>query len=122
MIKTLGGHDNWVKGIVFHPSGKYLLSCSDDRTIRCWDLTQGGRCVKTIDNAHGHFITCLKWAPNQIRTLPSGAWGENQTTIDSGKLNGTASKMKQDAVPESSTIRCVVASGSVDLAIKLWVA
>ncbi|KAJ5551391.1 WD domain-containing protein [Penicillium sp. DV-2018c] len=39
-IMTLIGHDNWVRAIAFHPGGKYLLSVSDDRTLRCWDLSQ----------------------------------------------------------------------------------
>lgn len=55
---TLVGHDNWVSGIVFHPGGKYLLSVADDKTLRCWDLSQDGRCVKVLADAHGQFITC----------------------------------------------------------------
>jgi platelet-activating factor acetylhydrolase IB subunit alpha len=31
-VKTFKGHDNWVRGLVFHPSGKYLISCSDDKS------------------------------------------------------------------------------------------
>eukprot|EP01102_Stenamoeba_stenopodia_P008658 TRINITY_DN2516_c0_g1_i2.p1 TRINITY_DN2516_c0_g1~~TRINITY_DN2516_c0_g1_i2.p1 ORF type:complete len:402 (+),score=72.61 TRINITY_DN2516_c0_g1_i2:329-1534(+) len=57
-IMTLTGHDNWVRGVRFHPNGKYLLSVSDDKTIRIWDLKQQ-RIVKTINDAHSHFIACL---------------------------------------------------------------
>ena len=35
------GHDNWVRSIALHPSGKYLYSASDDKTIRVWDLNFG---------------------------------------------------------------------------------
>lgn len=66
LVATLAGHDNWVRGLAFHPAGKYLLSVSDDKSIRCWDLSQHGRCVKTIKDAHDHFVTCLRWAPNSI--------------------------------------------------------
>uniref|UniRef100_T1I273 WD_REPEATS_REGION domain-containing protein n=1 Tax=Rhodnius prolixus TaxID=13249 RepID=T1I273_RHOPR len=31
---TLEGHDNWVRGVVFHPHGKYLVSASDDKSLR----------------------------------------------------------------------------------------
>ena len=51
------GHDNWVRGIVFHPSGKYALSASDDKTLRIWDLKNKRNC-KTVD-AHQHFVTSL---------------------------------------------------------------
>ncbi|KAF3939968.1 Beta-TrCP [Dactylella cylindrospora] len=121
LIKTLVGHDNWVKGIVFHPSGKFLLSCSDDRTIRCWDLTQSGRCVKTVDAAHSHFVTCIKWAPNQVRrtvngSSVNGAAGGAETSTQ----NGTPSRKSDN--PEMPSIRCVVATGSVDLTVKVWAA
>jgi WD40 repeat protein len=33
LIKLMG-HDNWVRGLALHHSGKYLYSCSDDKSIR----------------------------------------------------------------------------------------
>lgn len=51
------GHDNWVRGLVFHPSGKYLLSASDDKTIRVWDI-KNRRNNKTLES-HQHFVTSL---------------------------------------------------------------
>lgn len=53
----LSGHDNWVRGIVFHSSGKYLLSASDDKTLRVWDI-RNKRCQKTLE-AHKHFCTSV---------------------------------------------------------------
>ena len=37
-ILTLVGHDNWISDLVFHTNGKYLISVSDDKTMRVWDL------------------------------------------------------------------------------------
>ena len=77
---TLVGHDNWVstvvsgfawvlrrflevngilqvRGVRFHPRGKYILSVADDKTMRIWEVTEK-RCAKTID-AHSHFVTSL---------------------------------------------------------------
>jgi WD40 repeat protein len=51
------GHDNWVRGVLFHPGGKYIVSCSDDKTLRMWDF-KNRRCAKTLV-AHEHFATCL---------------------------------------------------------------
>ncbi|RHZ81437.1 hypothetical protein Glove_120g198 [Diversispora epigaea] len=56
-VKTLVSHDNWVRGLVFHPSGKYLFSASDDKTLKIWDM-KTGRCSKTLE-AHAHFVTCI---------------------------------------------------------------
>ncbi|KAK6026576.1 WD domain, G-beta repeat protein [Ostertagia ostertagi] len=57
---SLIGHDNWVRGLRFHPRGKFLVSVADDKTLRVWDIAQR-RCAKTID-AHQHFVTSVgKW-------------------------------------------------------------
>jgi len=31
-------HENWVRTVLFHPSGDYIISAGDDRTIRVLDL------------------------------------------------------------------------------------
>lgn len=54
---TLVGHDNWVRGVVFHPGGKFIVSASDDKSLRVWD-TRSKRCQKTLE-AHQHFCTSL---------------------------------------------------------------
>ncbi|VDM95091.1 unnamed protein product [Thelazia callipaeda] len=61
---TLIGHDNWVRGLRFHPAGKYLLSVADDKTLRVWSISHK-RCTKTLD-AHKHFVSSLDFH----QTLP----------------------------------------------------
>jgi hypothetical protein len=92
------GHDNWLRALVFHPNGKYLLSASDDKTIRVWDLVSG-RCTKTVE-AHGHFVTCLSWG----RALVSGGGADEGA-------NGTGEKVERRVN--------VIATGSVDQTVKV---
>jgi len=61
-VLVLKGHDNWVRDVAFHPNGLWLISASDDRSVRIWDL-EHGRVVKTISDAHGHFVSCLAINP-----------------------------------------------------------
>lgn len=103
-LMKLVGHDSWVQELVFHPGGKYLLSVSDDRTLRCWDLTQQGKCVKTI-TAHEGFVTCLKWAPGLVK---------REIQADNGA--GASDK----AAGSNVEMRCVVATGSWDLKLKIF--
>jgi len=61
VLHTFTGHDNWVRGLVFHPNGKFFISASDDKTMKVWDL-RSGRCIKTVE-AHNHFCTCISVCP-----------------------------------------------------------
>jgi platelet-activating factor acetylhydrolase IB subunit alpha len=101
------GHDNWVRALVFHPSGRFLLSAGDDHTIRVWELSTG-RCMKVVQ-AHGHFVTTLAWGR---RTLNSNA-GEMEA-----KVNGSGPAAVK--APEANKFVNVVASASVDQTIKIW--
>jgi len=58
LILKFAGHDNWIRGLLFHPDGKHLISVSDDKTIRVWSLLEE-RCIKVLEEAHTHFIQCL---------------------------------------------------------------
>lgn len=110
-LMTLVGHDNWVRAIAFHPGGKYLLSVSDDKTLRCWDLSQGGKCVKTLEETHQRFITCLKWIPMVVKSAPATS---DET---SGSLRSQDDRPTQQA---NGQIRCVVATGSVDRKLRIF--
>jgi len=46
-----------VRGLVFHPGGKYIISASDDKTIRIWDI-KNKRNYKSLE-AHQHFVTSI---------------------------------------------------------------
>lgn len=107
LIRTLIGHDNWVRGVLFHPGGKYLLSVSDDKTIRCWDLSQEGKCVKTIDDAHTHFVSALRWAPG-VNKGPGAV-----------AVNGDSRTTKDDPGGKE-TIRCVIATSCVDMIVRVF--
>lgn len=113
LVKTLVGHDNWIRGITFHPGGRYLVSVADDKTMRCWDLSQEGKCVKVIDDAHGHFVTSIRWAPSVYK--------ESATVAMNGTPNGVSSHgAKQDETSDKTQIRCVIATGCVDFNVRIF--
>ncbi|SLM39274.1 wd domain-containing protein [Lasallia pustulata] len=111
VVKVLVGHDNWVRGLVWHPGGRFLISVGDDRTVRCWDLSQEGKCVRVVEGAHAHFVSCVRWAPGVVR--------------GGGEVGGQAAKgangEKRDEVGGlREGIRCVIATGSVDLSVRIF--
>lgn len=107
--KTLVGHDNWVRGLVFHPAGRYLLSVSEDKTIRCWDLSQEGKCVKVIGDVHTHFISSIRWAPD-IPVQGSSSNDSSVVSVNGDGANGSS----------SAKIRCVIATGSIDEKLRIF--
>ena len=107
--KTLVGHDNWIRGLLFHPSGRFLLSVSDDKSIRCWDLSQEGKCVKVIGDAHQHFVSSIRWAPD-VPVQPSV----------NGEANGVVNGTKKEDPGGGGKIRCVIATASVDLNVRVF--
>jgi len=62
LMCTLKGHDNWVRDAYFHPNGLHVVSCSDDKSIRIWDLRTALQ-IRMIDNAHSHFISKIQLSP-----------------------------------------------------------
>merc|ERR1719411_796036 len=73
-IMTLKGHDNWVRGLCWHPAGKFLLSCADDKTIRVWDLARRKeKSGKQKANAHTMFVQSIDWNPIAAVVASGGA-------------------------------------------------
>jgi len=106
-LKTFVGYDNWVRALAFHPGGRYLLS---DKTLRCWDLSQDGKCVRTLADTHDRFVSCLRWAPDIDRNVPTV---EGQIAQGNGTPNGKSG-------PPDVQIRCVIATGSVDCKLRIF--
>jgi platelet-activating factor acetylhydrolase IB subunit alpha len=63
---TFTDHENWVRSVLIHPSGKYIISSSDDKSLRVFDVKEQ-RCLRTIADAHNHFIASV--ATNQKCSL-----------------------------------------------------
>jgi platelet-activating factor acetylhydrolase IB subunit alpha len=72
--------------------------------------------VRTI-NAHDHFVSSIRWAPPLIKdSSANGAAGANGSA-EPAASNGT--KDDPNAASKMS-IRCVLATGSVDLKVRVF--
>ncbi|KAJ3275406.1 Platelet-activating factor acetylhydrolase IB subunit alpha [Terramyces sp. JEL0728] len=74
-IHSLTGHENWVRGLCFYPSGLLLATVSDDCTLRIWNLVEG-RAIKTI-KSHTQFVSCVQVHPS----LPLLVTGSMDQTV-----------------------------------------
>jgi len=48
-LKKLSGHTNYVYHLLLHSDRQILLSCSDDKSMRMWNL-QSGSCIRTFNS------------------------------------------------------------------------
>ncbi|DAZ97362.1 TPA: hypothetical protein N0F65_003385 [Lagenidium giganteum] len=71
MLMNFSAHENWVRCVRFHPSGRYVISAAEDKTLRAYDI-ETGRCVRTLDEAHGHFLTSLDVHPSLPLMITGG--------------------------------------------------
>lgn len=60
------GHTDLVRSISIEPKGQYIVTGSDDMTIKIWEISTG-RCIKTI-NTHG-VVRSVAWCPNPKLSL-----------------------------------------------------
>jgi WD40 repeat protein len=69
-IRTLTGHSEEVKCIVFSPDGKTLASGSGDYTVRLWDAASGKEILALT--GHSGNVTSVTFSPDG-KTLASGS-------------------------------------------------
>lgn len=107
---------------MFHPGGRYLLSVSDDKILRCWDLAQEGRRVKTLSGVHDHFVTSLRRAPSLTKGPAAvngdgdrnGPYGMSRPRTQLLTMRGFAASLRREVSLESEDL-CELADLSPEL-------
>jgi len=73
-IMMLKGHDNWVRSLQWHPAGKYLVTCADDKSIRVWDLARRReKSSARLEKAHKMFVQTLHYSLISAVVVTGGA-------------------------------------------------
>lgn len=133
-LKTLFGHTSWAWSVAFShtslgeakphsqlaPQGKILASCSEDQTIRLWDVSTG-QCIKILQG-HAGCVRLAAFSPDG-GILISGSYDRTIRLwdVNTGQcikiLHGhTNSVLSVAFSPQGKTL----ASSSSDCTVKLW--
>ncbi|TFK34464.1 coatomer subunit alpha-2 [Crucibulum laeve] len=60
---TLHGHLDYVRTVQFHHEMPWILSCSDDQTIRIWNSTSR-QCIAVL-TGHSHYVMSAQFHPKE---------------------------------------------------------
>ena len=119
LINTFSGHHGWVNSVCFSPSGDYMLSASNDKTVRLWSLKSAD---SIILRGYESAITSIAYSP----TGDTFAAGTRDNTIHLWDAE-TNNELRQfvghtdyvNAVSYSPDGRMLV-SGSGDKTVRIW--
>lgn len=73
---TLKGHVDYIRTVYFHNELPWILSASDDQTMRIWNYQN--RCCINIITGHSHYVMCAQFHKDKDKKF-----------IISGSLDGT---------------------------------
>ncbi|KAL2911961.1 Ribosome biogenesis protein erb1 [Polyrhizophydium stewartii] len=69
------GHEGRVRSLSVDPSGQWLATGSDDKTVRIWEVSSG-RCVEKLDMDG----SAMSVAWNPTKSLLSGVWSQESSS------------------------------------------
>ncbi|CBQ69311.1 related to histone transcription regulator HIP1 [Sporisorium reilianum SRZ2] len=140
-LRTIDGHQGFVKGVVFDPLGQFLATASDDKTVKVWRTSDWGleRSVTEpfLSSPSTAFFRRPSWSPDGSLLLCANAMSGpvfvasvvKRSNWDSdiyfvGHENAvvvTACSPKIFVGFDGGTHSCVVAMGSLDQSVSIWV-
>ena len=69
-IAVLSGHTSWARSVTFSSDGRSLVSGSNDKTVKLWDIQTGG-VIKTF-HGHTHWVHSVSISADLVR-IASGS-------------------------------------------------
>ena len=69
-VKAFDAHTDYIRSLMIHPTQSYILSSSDDTTIKIWDWDNNFSLVKSLED-HVHYVMQLALHPRDLNTFAS---------------------------------------------------
>ena len=114
-------HTDDVRSIAFSPDGRFIVSGSDDRTVKVWEV-ESGRLLRSLEG-HAGSVNAVAVSPDGRFIVSGGSWDTTVKVwkVESGRLlhsqEGHTGPVNAVAVsPDGRTI----VSGSSDRTVKVW--
>ena len=109
------GHKDHVRSVAYSADGKQIASCSDDQTVRVWDVSTGSR--RTF-KSHPNRIHSVAFFPDGTQIISdTGLFTLSTGSFTPHALGNTAQEVLSFAFSVDARF---LASGSFDAACQIW--
>lgn len=95
------GHTDLVRSVSVEPKGEYMVSGSDDKTVKIWEISTG-RCIRTIET--DDVVRCVAWCPNAKLSIIAVASGNRLLLINPKVGDKMLVKKTDDLLAEAPQI------------------
>uniref|UniRef100_A0A182IXM4 Ribosome biogenesis protein BOP1 homolog n=1 Tax=Anopheles atroparvus TaxID=41427 RepID=A0A182IXM4_ANOAO len=92
------GHTNMVRSLSVEPLGEYIVTGSDDHTVKIWEISTA-RCIRTIPT--GDIVRSVAWCPNSKISLVAVASGKRVLLINPKVGDSVLVKKTDDLLAEA---------------------
>ena len=123
-VKEWEAHTDYIRFIEVHPNRPYILSSSDDMSVKMWDWERNFDCVQIFEG-HSHYVMMAKINPRDTNTFATASL--DKTIKVWGLTAGTAHFSLEG---HEKGVNCVdyypggdkpyLLSGADDRTVKIW--
>ncbi|KAH0562022.1 hypothetical protein GP486_003276 [Trichoglossum hirsutum] len=124
-ITSFEAHPDYIRAIVVHPTQPFILTASDDMTIKLWNWEKDWKCMQVFEG-HAHYVMGLAINPKDTNTFASACLDRTVKiwSLGSGTPNFTLEAHETKGVnhveyyPQSD--KPYLLTTSDDKTVKIW--
>jgi len=118
LLRTIKGHESWIRGIAFASDGQTVITASDDKTARLWKI-ESGEAVMVL-NGHTASVRSVAFSPNGELIATGGLDKTARVWSAEGKPVGTISHPRPVYAVGFNDAGTELVTGAGDNTVRLW--